>query len=326
MQFTFLGTSAGLPTLQRNVTALALSIDQQRDWYLVDCGEGTQQRMLEAGLSSARLKAIFITHIHGDHCYGLPGLLASINMHNRSEMLTVCAPAGIEEFVRAAFTYTDVHQPLRYPLVFERSDSPDFVYRDAAVCVEAIALSHRVPSFAYRFAEQPRHFMLDKTRLLAAGIPPGPLWGELQRGHDIVLDDGRRIRAADVCDTDSRQRAAIVGGDNDQPDLLLEAMQGADLLIHEATFTEDVLAKVGSQYMHSTAAAVGKAAQQAGIAHLLLTHISQRYSRHSSKFDNHPDALLAEARRFYTGNVLIAEDLASYHLQRDGTLEAVGKH
>ena len=324
MQFQFLGTSAGMPTLQRNVTALAVSIENQHNWYLVDCGEGTQQRMLQAGLNVLRLKTIFITHIHGDHCYGLPGLLASANMNNRQEPLTVCAPAGIEEYVRAVFQHTDVHD-LRYPLHFLRSDTPDFSYMDNVIHAEAIALSHRVPSFAYRIEERLTYYPLDKNRLLDAGIPPGPAWGELQKGNSINLDDGREIHPQSVCSGSAKKRAIIVGGDNDQPSLLQAAMQRSDVLIHEATFTESVLEKIGPKYMHSTAAAVAKAAQEAGIAHLLLTHISQRYSANSNKPDNSLKALRNEAEREYEGNLLLAEDMACYQLHSDGTLTEVNK-
>lgn len=324
MQFQFLGTSAGMPTLQRNVTALAVAIDNQQSWYLVDCGEGTQQRMLQAGLNLLRLKTIFITHIHGDHCYGLPGLLASANMNNRQEPLTVCAPAGIEEYVRAVFQHTDVHE-LRYPLHFVRSDSEDFSYSDNAIDAEAIALSHRVPSFAYRIEEKLSHFPLDKNRLLDAGIPPGPAWGELQKGHSITLDDGGQIDPQSICSGSAKKRAIIVGGDNDQPSLLDAAMRRSDLLIHEATFTESVLEKIGPKYMHSTAASVARAAQEAGITHLVLTHISQRYSANSNKPDNSLKALRNEAEREYQGNLLLAEDMACYQLHSDGTLTEIKK-
>ncbi|HET8711980.1 MAG TPA: MBL fold metallo-hydrolase, partial [Spongiibacteraceae bacterium] len=140
MRFTFLGTSAGLPTKERNVTALALASEQQREWYLVDCGEGTQHRLLHTHYSAAKLRAVFITHVHGDHCYGLPGLIASAQMGGRKDPLTICAPAGIQEFVDAAIRYTDVAS-LNYELRFVRSDTVDFCYDDGAVRVDSIALS-----------------------------------------------------------------------------------------------------------------------------------------------------------------------------------------
>lgn len=324
MRFTFLGTSAGAPTPHRNVTGLALAIDDSRDWYLFDCGEGTQHQLMKCRYSAARLRAIFITHVHGDHCYGLPGLIASANMSGRKAPLTVCAPDGIEQFIEAAFRFTDIRE-LRFPLHFVRSDAPDFSYQDGHLNVSATALSHRVPCFAYRAEETtPRHLLVDK--LERDGVPRGPLWNQLQKGDDIDLDGGRHFAASDYSETAWPPRSVIVGGDNDQPALLTEAMRNSDVLIHEATFTEDVLAKVGPQYMHSTAAMVTKAASDADIKHVVLTHFSQRYRLKGGDHVEHTIAdLAAEGATHYTGNLVMAEDLTSCHLTRERVLEVYRK-
>ena len=321
MRFTFLGTSAGLPTRERNVSGLALALDQHREWYLIDCGEGTQHRLLHTRYSAAKLRAIFITHIHGDHCYGLPGLIASAQMGGRTAPLTICAPAGIQEFIEAVCRYTDL-QRLTYPLQFVRSDTPSFRYDDGEMNVSSIALSHRVPSYAYRFVERVHERTLDPDRLAALRVPRGPAWGELQHGHDVVLDDGRRISPPEVCLPQRQPRCVLVGGDNDRPDLLDDALTDCDVLIHEATFTEDVLASVGPQYQHSTPAQVAKAAQRASLSHLVLTHFSQRYQRHNPPGQHSLDDLAAEARAHFGGNLVMAEDLASYELDRERHLLA----
>ncbi len=321
MRFTFLGTSAGVPTRQRNVTALALAIDDSRDWYLVDCGEGTQQQLLHTRYSSARLRAIFITHVHGDHCYGLPGLIASANMSGRKDPLTICAPDGIEQFVRAVIEHTDLSR-LRYPIHFLRSDAPDFRYSDARIEVSATALSHRVPCFSYRLEERPR-VTVDPDKLTALQVPRGPLWGELQAGRSIALDDGRRIEPDDVRHPAWPARSVIVAGDNDQPELLIGDMARSDLMIHEATFTEDVLAQVGPQYMHSTAAMVAKAASTAGLRHLALTHFSQRYRASETAGEHCVDDLRREAAEHFNGALLMANDFACYELQRDKSLKHI---
>ncbi|MAY36093.1 MAG: ribonuclease [Spongiibacteraceae bacterium] len=319
MRFTFLGTSAGVPTRQRNVSGFALSIDDQRDWYLVDCGEGTQHRLLQSRHSLARLRAVFISHVHGDHCYGLPGIIASANMSGRTQPLTICAPDGIQQFVEAVRLHTDLHT-LRYPLHFVRSDQQSAVYEDEHLRVSAHALSHRVPSFAYRFEEKPPH-TLNQEKLSALQVPRGPLWGELQHGHSVTLDDGQSIHPEQVCEASWKARTVMVGGDNDQPDLLLSALKNTDLLVHEATFTEDILAQVGPQYMHSTAAMLAKTAASAKLPHLALTHFSQRYRELPSPGKRHVDELRTEAAQHYSGNIVLAKDLDSYQLTRDGALE-----
>ena len=318
MRFTFLGTSAGTPTASRNVTALALAVEGKRDWYLFDCGEGTQHRLLKSRYSSARLKAIFITHVHGDHCYGLPGLIASANMSGRKEPLTICAPDGIEQYVRNTFAFTDVHN-LRFPLHFVRTDDQAFQYDDGQISVQAIAMSHRVPCFAFQVKEHPVYH-LDESALDALEVPRGPLWGLLQQGESVSLDDGRLVHAEQVRCAAWAPRSAIIGGDNDKPDLLLIALQESDLLVHEATFTEDVLARVGPQYMHSTAAMVAKTAENAKLKHLLLTHFSQRYRSGSGAKEYSVNDLYKEAKLYYQGNLQLAEDLQSYQLEKDKTL------
>lgn len=324
MRLSFLGTSAGAPTPYRNVTGLCLAMEVSRNWYLFDCGEGSQHQLLKTRYSPARLQAIFISHVHGDHCYGLPGLIASANMHGRREPLTICAPDGIEQFVRTTFEHTDVHN-LRFELNFVRSDTEDFCYRDSTIEVRSIPLSHRVPSFAYHCKEHPPYH-LEEQRLEELQVPRGPLWNRLQKGEDQILEDGRLIRAEQVRSPAWPPRQLIIGGDNDQPELLEEALADCQLLVHEATFTEDVLAKVGPQYMHSTAAMVARTAARADLKNLILTHISQRYRLRSGENVEHSvDDLRQEAEQHYQGQLFCAEDFDCYQLQRSGQLDKLDR-
>ncbi|KEQ19392.1 ribonuclease Z [Endozoicomonas numazuensis] len=322
MRFTFLGTSAGSPTVDRNVTAMALALDESRDWYLVDCGEGTQQRLLKSRYTLSGLAGIFITHVHGDHIFGLPGLITSASMQGRKEPLMICAPEGVESFVRHSLKCAAVSN-MPFELNFIRSDQPDFHFQDQRFEVTAHELSHRVPSFAYRFQEQPVIQSMDQEKLASMGVPRGPLWGELQNGNSVALSDGRIVHAQDVRLPPLSGRVAIIGGDNDQPDLLIEAMKGVDVLVHEATFTDPVLEKVGPQYMHSTARMVGEAAEQGGVNYVILTHISGRYRKNSSEFASSVEALRREAQSVFRGQVELAEDFGCWALDRERNLSRI---
>ena len=317
MKLTFLGTSAGIPTKERNTTALAVGLEKGRDWYLFDCGEATQHRLLHTPWSAARLKAIFITHVHGDHCYGLPGLIASAHMQGRTEPLIICAPDGIEQMLRAVIQHTDLGH-LRYPLEFRRSDDTDFSYEDRNVQVSATALSHRVPCFAYTLDEKPP-LKVDPDKMAARGIAEGPLWGQAVRGETVRVD-GRDIPGASLCNAAWPARRIVVGGDNDQPELLHDKLRDAALFIHEATFTEDILASNGGKYQHSTAAMVARSAAHCAVPNLILTHFSQRYRPQASANNRGLEELREEAAAIFSGQLFMANDLESYLLDTNGQL------
>jgi len=152
MEFTFLGTSAGTPTRSRNVTGLALCRSGPKPWYLLDCGEGTQHQLMRTRYSVMQLRAIFITHIHGDHIFGLPGLLTSASMLGRTEPLDIIAPPQVRRFIEATIDNSD--SSLSYPLNFINSEAHDFYWQDDNVGVTNVALSHRVACRAYVFTER----------------------------------------------------------------------------------------------------------------------------------------------------------------------------
>lgn len=324
MEIQFLGTSSGTPTRTRNLSALSIRCLASRHWCLVDCGEATQHRLLHTSLSLMSLRAIFITHIHGDHCYGLPGLLASAGMLNRTEALAVVGPPAVHRFIQCVLEATQLRLP--YPL--ECIDVEELASAQPLPDLEvrATALSHRVPCHAYSFSEKAVEGRLDVESLRRDGIAPGPDWGRIQRGGDVTLADGRAVRAGDYLLAPRRQRKVIVGGDNDMPGLLADEARAADVLIHEATYTEEGLDKVGPGPQHSSARRVARFASDAGIANLVLTHFSPRYQEQDGKRRNGPSLsdIEAEARAAYQGRLFLASDLERYVLDRQGRLARTG--
>jgi len=320
MEFTFLGTSAGTPTRARNVTALALSPTGSKPWYLVDCGEGTQHQLLRANHSVMQLRAIFITHIHGDHTFGLPGLLTSASMLGRTEPLDIIAPVQTHRFIAATLENSD--SSLSYPVNFIDSEAAEFHWQDDCFAVTTVALSHRVPCRAYVFTERNLERQLRTDKLTADGIEPGPSWGELQRGQDVTLPDGRLLRSEDYTEIQRVARRLIVAGDNDDPTLLTEACDGSHALIHEATYTQDVAERVGPWPQHSSAERVAKFAQKVALPNLVLTHFSSRYQSGSGG-SPHINVLAAEALQSFQGQLFLARDFDTYRLEKDLTLRCL---
>ncbi len=321
MELIFLGTSAGAPTKARNVTGLAVRRAGSRSWCLVDCGEGTQHRLLHTGLSLRTLDAICITHVHGDHCFGLPGLLDSAGMQGRTEALSIYGPEPIARFIAAAREVSGSWMP--FPIEFHPIEHREGEFAAGEFAVSRSALSHRVPSYAYAFRETGLERKLDTGKLRARGVPAGPLWKLVHDGTDVELDDGSVVKAEDMLLPARRARKIVVGGDNDTPALLADACRGADVLVHEATYTMEVAQKVGPVPQHSTAQAVAEFARDAALPNLVLTHFSARYQDNPSHTPSIAD-VENEAQRFYEGRLFLARDLETYRLDREGVLGKVG--
>ncbi|WP_435485029.1 ribonuclease Z [Variovorax sp. GB1R11] len=312
MKLTFLGTSSGTPTRHRNVSGLAVQTVLGADWFLVDCGEGTQHRLLQTPLSLHDMAAVCITHVHGDHCYGLPGLLASAGMGKRTRPLKLIAPLPVWQWFQATRALTDLHLP--YEVEHVDVEDQALVYEAPGVRIERHVLRHRVPSHAYRVQVQTRRARLKAEALKATGLPPGPAWRALQTGEDVPFN-GKLLRSADFAETQVDTAAAVLGGDNAAPALLHDACQGAQLLVHEATYTQDVLDKVGPGPMHSSARLLAEAAQAAGVPNLVLTHFSARHQN-----DEGMAALMAETQAHYRGHAFLANDLDVFALDSAGTV------
>lgn len=316
LHFTFLGTSSGVPTLTRNVSALAVRNNKNKDWILIDAGEATQHRIQQAKLSLQNLVAICITHVHGDHCYGLIGLLASAGMNGRTERLTIIAPKAIQQWVEATSQLTDLHLP--YSLKFiDVHDAIQTQKITDELAIQAHPLSHRVPSFAFSIMAHYTQKKLDIQRLTQMEVPKGKAWGNLQAGKNIEFN-GELLKSSDFIEVHTQRIHAIVGGDNDQPELLAQACKEAQLLIHESTYTQAVLDKVGKGPMHSSAKMLADFAQRHNLSNLILTHFSPRHQDTAGQ-----ELIAEEVQQFYKGNFYLANDFDQFTLDTTGQLSKI---
>jgi ribonuclease Z len=314
MRLTFLGTSGGKPTRERNVSALALEFDQDNKWYLFDCGEATQHQLMRTRPSVGKLAAIFISHMHGDHIFGLPGLLASKRLDGALQPLHIYGPNGIEKFLRC---FTDLSfDYLGYEMTITEYAAGDaFVFDRFTLTV--LPLVHSVESHAFHIKEHDVSNRLDEPKLRAAGLEPSPRYGELKKGRRVEID-GTTYEPRDYMLEPVISRRIIIAGDNAEPAVLGDYLNGLNLLVHESTYTQEVYDGLKEKLLHTTARDLGLAAQAHGVHNVIATHISPRYGgsgKHSV------GEIEAEIRARYEGNVFIAEDFAAYALRRDGAVE-----
>lgn len=210
MQITFLGTSSGVPTRSRNVSSVALRLPQRAELWLFDCGEGTQHQLLRSELKISQLCRIFITHMHGDHIFGLMGLLASCGLAGNIQRVDIYGPPGLSEYLQAASRYSHTH--FSYPIKVH-TVSPGLIYEDNEFSVTCGALHHRITAFGYRIVEKDRSGRFDVEKAQRLQIPPGRIYGQLKRGEVVTLDDGRVINGTDLCGpTGNREEDSLLYG------------------------------------------------------------------------------------------------------------------
>jgi ribonuclease Z len=265
VRITFLGTSAGMPTRDRNVASVAVTLDGST--LLFDCGEATQHQLMRSGVRAGSIDAVFLTHLHGDHLFGLPGLLASMSLNARERPLDVFGPGGLATFIDAL--------PL-FHTSFEVRVHDVATYRGNGFQVDAAPVEHSAPCFAYRIVEDDRPGPFDVARARELGVPSGPLFGRLQNGDDVTLDDGRIVRSDQVVGAPRRGRRVVYCTDTRPCAAAADLARSADVLIHESTYAND-MAVEAQERMHSTAAEAARVAGDAGVQKLILTHISPRY-------------------------------------------------
>jgi ribonuclease Z len=315
MKLTFLGTSAGKPTKERNVSALGLEFEQDSKWYLFDCGEATQHQIMRSSLRVGRLDAIFITHLHGDHYYGLLGLLSSKKLDKAFNPLTIYGPKGIRKFIECAFSDLSFEH-LKYHLkIIEYKAEETFVFDRFRLKV--LPLVHSVKSFAFYIKENDTGNRLNEEKLRAAGLEPSPLYGELKRGKSVVFK-GKEFEPEEFTLEPVRGRSLIIAGDNSRPDILGSYLDDLDLLVHECTYTQDAYDRLPEKVLHTTAKDLGEAAEKRHLKNLIATHINPRYSSHS-RLD--VQEVYDEIKESYTGRLFIANDLDIYTVGRNRIVE-----
>lgn len=308
MEITFLGTSSGVPTKFRNVSSVALRLTQRGEIWLFDCGEGTQHQLLRSELKTSQLKKIFVTHMHGDHTFGLMGLLASCGLGAHAENVEVYGPPGIEPYLKSCMKYSHTYFPYGVEI---KTVEPGLVYEDEELTVTCELLKHRVTAYGYRVTEKDRSGKFDIEKAKTMGIPFGRVYGKLKAGETVTLEDGRTFKGAEFCGPTEMGRKFVYCTDTVFCESAIELSQDADVLIHEATFAHQD-AQMAFEKMHSTTTMAAQVALAAQVKQLIMTHFSPRYA------PGNPlqlKDLLKEAQSIFP-DTLLAYDFFQYEIPR----------
>ncbi|WP_161979189.1 ribonuclease Z [Streptococcus sp. S784/96/1] len=279
MELQFLGTGAGQPAKQRNVSSLVLKLlDEINEIWMFDCGEGTQRQILETTIKPRKVKKIFITHLHGDHVLGLPGFLASRAFQASEEQtdLDIYGPLGIRQFVLTSLKVTGSRLPYRINFYeFDRQNLGKILETDKFI-VYAEQLDHSIFCMGYRVMQKDLEGTLDAEALKVAGVPFGPLFGKVKNGEDITLEDGTKIIAKDYISEPKKGKIITILGDTRQTDASVRLALGADVLVHESTYGKGD-EKIARSHGHSTNMQAAEVAKAASAKRLLLNHVSARF-------------------------------------------------
>ena len=302
-EIVFLGTSASAPSVHRGLSAQVVMHDEYR--FLIDCGEGTQRQILHSGIGFKRLSRILITHGHLDHILGLAGLLSTFSRWEAIEELEIYGGGWALERIHDLL-FGVVLRGARPPMDIRLHEiQPGVIFEGGDFSVSAFPVFHRGPDcYGYLFEEKTRHpFIPEKAEAL--GVPQGPLRRDLVNGLAVTLPDGRVITPDQVLGPERAGTRLVHVGDVGRTENLVEFCRGADLLVIEATYLEEE-AEMASEFAHLTARQAAELARQAGVRHLILTHISRRYRERD---------VLAEAQATFE-NVAVARDFDTFQIRR----------
>ncbi|TSI08645.1 ribonuclease Z [Lysinibacillus sp. BW-2-10] len=302
MQLQFLGTGAGMPSKERNTSALALKLLEERGTiWLFDCGEATQHQILHTTIRPRKIEKIFITHLHGDHIFGLPGLLSSRSFLGGEETLTIYGPKGLKEWIETSFAISKTH--ITYPIEYVEAQT-GIVFEDDQFIVLANELEHVIPCFGYRVEQKPLPGELLMAKTKEYHVPKGPLLGKLKNGEDITLEDGTIVYSKDVTAPPKKGFTVTILGDTKYCEGAKQLSKDADIVVHEATF-DHATAHLAANYGHSTNVEAALIAKNSNAKNLILNHISARFLLSDLQ------KLLEETKSTFS-NAFIANDFSHY--------------
>jgi ribonuclease Z len=300
IRVVFLGTSGSVPTLKRSLPSVVVQCP--REQWMFDCGENTQRQMMQAKVSFHKKLKVFLTHLHGDHVLGLPGVLQTMALMDRKEPVQVYGPTGIKNFL--VCTKETLNFGLTFPVEINEIVTEGVISDEEEYSVVAAKSNHAVESYAYAFVEKPRPGKFYPKKALALGVPAGELWSRLQGGEEVKLPDGGVVKPGDVMGPLRAGRKIVYTGDTRPFKAFADFAKGADLVIHDCTF-DDALSEKAVLDGHSTPSQAAGQARAASAKRLVLSHISARY----------PDAklLLEQAKKVFP-NTVVAEDFLELEL------------
>ena len=292
----FLGTSASRPTVERNVSSIA--VIREGETLMFDCGEGTQRQMMRYGITFA-LADIFFTHMHADHMLGVTGLLRTLALQGRTEPMNLYGPVGSEKMLWRAITLGSEKQHFEIK-VFELT--PDTPLKRHGYSIIPFPVEHGDrAAIGYHIAEETRLGRFNPEKARAMGIAEGPLWGKIHKGETVSLPDGRTIEPNELVGPSRPGRRIVLTGDSRPSEGTITAATGADILVHEATFATEEAPRA-LETGHSTAKEAAEVASKAGVKKLILTHVSARYSRDTTELEK-------EAREIFPATIIARDGM-----------------